>query len=698
MMYRANDTNVEGVCPKSKDLANSPIRMLLVIAAIVALAATPGALRAQSDDLATAERLNSQVVELYSAGHYREAIPLAQQVLTIYEKVLGPEHPNMAISLNNLALLYWSTGAYAQAEPLYKRALTIYEKVLGPEHPNTALSLANLATLSWERNRWSESFARTQRFLSIEESNAQRILLLGNESRKRAYADTLTDSTWAAVSFSLASHGKVPLAERLGLEVVLQRKGRVQDLMADVFAVARASLSASDREVFDAWREANAQLATLSFRGPEHMPLATYRERLEALREKAASLETRLSTRSAEFRSKVEAVTVESVQRALPAGSVLIEWLRYQPFNPKATGKKPRWGNPRYVAFVLKPEGPPVAVDIGEAQPIETLLSDLLAALRVRGTLVSKLARKLDAQLMQPLHPYLGNAERLLLSPDGQLNLLPFGVLRDEQGRYLVQQKGLIYLTSGRDLLRPASTVPSRQAPLVLAAPDFGPPGEFTPLPGTTAEAQALKTLLGLKDDGVLTGSRATEAVLKQAQGPRILHLATHGFFLADQPVKPETFSAARARGEQLLVPKGENPLLRSGLALAAANQLRSGGDDGILTAAEVTGLDLQGTELAVLSACETGVGKIHNGEGVYGLRRAFVLAGVRTQVVSLWKVDDAATKELMSDYYKRLNTGAGRSQALRSAQLAMLADPRRAHPYYWAAFVLIGEGAPMKR
>jgi CHAT domain-containing protein len=215
-------------------------------------------------------------------------------------------------------------------------------------------------------------------------------------------------------------------------------------------------------------------------------------------------------------------------------------------------------------------------------------------------------------------------------------------------------------------------------------------------LPGTAAEAQAVKDALQLDDHHVLTRRKATEGALRGLEGPRILHLATHGFFLADEGWDPRAGTPAFLGQERPVVPAGENPLLRSGLALAGANGLRSGEDDGILTALELAGLDLAGTELAVLSACETGVGQVRNGEGVYGLRRALVLAGVRTQVVSLWKVDDAATKDLMAAYYARLGAGAGRSQALRDAQLAMLDDPDRTHPYYWAAFVVIGEGTPL--
>jgi len=156
--------------------------------------------------------------------------------------------------------------------------------------------------------------------------------------------------------------------------------------------------------------------------------------------------------------------------------------------------------------------------------------------------------------------------------------------------------------------------------------------------------------------------------------------------------LRPVSFSA-----ETPPLPLGENPLLRSGLALAGANLRRSGdNDDGILTAAEAAQLDLRGTQLVVLSACETGLGDVQQGEGVYGLRRALVLAGAQAQLVSLWKVADAKTQALMVDYYERLLKGEGRSAALREAQLAMIANPATQHPYYWAAFVPIGNWTPL--
>jgi len=197
-----------------------------------------------------------------------------------------------------------------------------------------------------------------------------------------------------------------------------------------------------------------------------------------------------------------------------------------------------------------------------------------------------------------------------------------------------------------------------------------------------------------------LTGEQSTEKALKQTSGPNILHIATHGFFLKDIGA-----ATADTRGLGLLgegpttIPAArlENPLLRSGLALAGANQRKSGDDDGVLTAMEGAALDLWGTKLVVLSACNTGVGEVKNGDGVYGLRRALVLAGSESQVMSRWSVSDKGTRELMVAYYTALRQGQGRSEALRGVQLSMLKSKERRHPYYWASFIQSGEWANLE-
>jgi CHAT domain-containing protein len=194
----------------------------------------------------------------------------------------------------------------------------------------------------------------------------------------------------------------------------------------------------------------------------------------------------------------------------------------------------------------------------------------------------------------------------------------------------------------------------------------------------------------------VLTGPRATKAALKHLDAPSILHIATHGFFLRE--AGQEATQAPNAAGNGTRAVDAhlaiQNPLLRSGLALSGANLNRGAVDDGILTALEASNLNLWGTKLVTLSACDTGVGEVRNGEGVYGLRRAFFLAGAQTLVMSLWPVSDAVTREMMTAYYAGLKLGRGRGEALRQAQLAMLTRKNRRHPFYWASFIQAGEWA----
>jgi len=481
-----------------------------------------------------------------------------------------------------------------------------------------------------------------------------------------------------------------------------------------------------DQALWEQYVAVQTNWATLNLRGPGPLSTDQYRTRRAELEQEAEKITTKLSNRSSQFRAVLEPVTLTQVQQALPSHAVLLEWVRYHPFNPKAILKESRWGAPRYALYVLKPQGAPHIVDLGEADILEAQVTELLASVDRPGSLqgTQDLARNLYRRLLQPVQAHLSSAKQLLLSPDGQLNLLSFAVLQDFSGHYLADQFELTYLTSGRDLLRPAPLAKGSRLSLLVADPAFGTTTvttrkstspastrrsvdvdrgdlRFERLQGTAKEARDLGALLKLAPSQVLTQERATEAAVKQAKSPRILHLATHGFFLGDLPeVSPSVSRGATFDVDQRLpVPSGENPLLRSGLALAGANQRQSGNDDGLLTALEVANLDLSGTQVAVLSACKTAVGQVQNGEGVYGLRRALVLAGVRTQVVSLWKVDDTATQVFMGMYYRNVLGGMGRSAALQATQRKMRENQKRpawAHPYYWAAFVVIGDASPL--
>ena len=669
----------------------------------------------------TALALNNLALLYRDIGAYAKAAPLLQRALAIYEKVLGPEHPSTALALNNLALLYHATGAYAKAELLLQRALAIREKVLGPEHPDTALALINLAALRWAMDDAAAALPLLERSQVIEKKNVDRFLLTGSESRKQAYLHQLLGQTFVSISVSLALSGQ--RATRLGVTSVLQTKGRVLDAMSDSLGRLRQSAKPSDRALLDELTALAQHQSTLNYQGLGNLQPESYRQRLQELDSMQERLETELSKRSAEFRQQVVPVTLAAVQAAIPKGAALVEWSRYRPFDPKVKNQQSQWGTPRYVAYVLKPNGEPATVDVGDAESIEQLIHDFRTGLaEPASTYVKEVAQELSEKLVKPLLPFLRNTDRLLVSPDGALNLIPLGALVDERGQYLASKVGITYLTSGRDLLRLEATSVGKGEAVIVADPAYGAGAAvvakceisersthstdldrggmiFQALSGTAEEAKTLKTLLKVPDRSVLTQAKATEDQFKQLHGPRILHVATHGFFLKDNELpaaalKPITFSQ-----DQITAPVGENPLLRSGLALAGANLRRSGEkDDGILTAAEVAQMDLRGTQLVVLSACETGVGDVQNGEGVYGLRRALVLAGAESQVTSLWKVADEATKDLMVDYYQRLLKGEGRSEALWNAQLTMMKSKDRSHPYYWAAFVPIGDWRPLAK
>lgn len=665
-----------------------------------------------------ASSLNDLAVLYQARGDYVRAEPLYQRALRIWEKALGPENSRAATSLASLALLYQAKGDYAKAEPLFQRALAIWEKAFGPEHPDVAKLLNNLANLYSARDNFSKAVSFRLRASTVSERNLGLNIMTGSERQKLAYLATLAGESDQIVSLHVRSMPSDSTALSLALTTILQRKGRALDAMTNILAVLRRRADPQNQPLFDQLQETTSKLARLGLNGPERITTAEYQQQIRALEEKKEKLESDISVRSSEFRTQLHQVTLAAVQAEIPDKATLIEFFAYHPFDTKHPKEKEAFGTSRYVAYVLQQRGEVQWVDLGETTVIDAAVENLRQALRnPKRTDVKRQARKVDQMVMQPLRPLLGTSRRILLSPDSVLNLVPFAALVDEQKQFLIQHYTFTYLTSGRDLLRLQTKQESKSVAVVLADPAFdGQPmtdglaqrdikpvhdgSQFVPqiidfasakfelLPGAAGEARALKQLL--PDARVLTREEATEAALKQTSRPRLLHIATHGFFL---PYLKLNGSDSR-NGETVASTPLENPLLRSGLALAGANQRKSGDNDGIVTALEVAGLDLWGTKLVVLSACNTGVGDVRNGDGVYGLRRALVLAGSESQVMSLWKVSDQGTKELMVEYYKRLLRGEGRGEGLRQVQLRMLKNPKRSHPFYWASFIQSGEWA----
>jgi CHAT domain-containing protein/Tfp pilus assembly protein PilF len=674
-----------------------------------------------------AQSLNNLAILYRVKGDYAKAEQFHQRALAIWEQKLGPAHRNVAESLGDLAYLYCAKGDYTKAELLYQRALAIKEMTRGSDHPHVAQTLNDLSALYAAKGDIAQAVAYQSRAIGISERNIIYNLRTGSERQKLAYLATFSAQASLTISLHVRYAPDDPTAAGLAATTILQRKGRTLDAMSSSLAVLRQNFNPQDRALLDRLNDATAQLARLVLGGPKNIATAEHEKEIKTLEEEKETLEAKISRRSAEFRANSQSITLAAVQAAIPANAVLIEFASYQPFNANAIGDDREYGAPRYVAYILRREGEIKWQELGDAKTIDGAIAALRTAFSdPKRRDLKRLARALDKKVMQPLRALLGDAEQILVSPDGALNLIPFEALVNKQGQYLIEQYSFTYLTSGRDLLRLQVERARRNDPLVIADPMFGERDQlakadvpqrrlarmrlrqsvtassdrssvyFAPLIGTELEAREIKSLF--PEAEVLLGEQATEASLKQAVAPRILHIATHGFFLEDRPIRIEGIRGLDSmrddgglRGLSADV-KIENPLLRSGLALAGANRRTGGDDDGILTALETTGLNLWGTQLVVLSACDTGVGVVRTGEGVYGLRRALVLAGSETQVMSLWPVRDYATQRLMKAFYAGLKQGQGRGEALRNVKLTTMRQRGTEHPFYWAGFIQSGK------
>lgn len=616
---------------------------------------------------------------------YARALDYDIRALAIRERILGPDHADVASLLNNMGTLYHLTGDDTRALPLFSRALEIREKTVSPYHTGTLNSLSNIARTYAAIGEIDQAIAYERRAAAIVDKQLDLNLAIGSERQKLAFVRGNAGRTDRTISLHLNQAPRAADAARLAALVLLQRKGRVQDAMTDLYAAIRQRVAdPHDRALLDQLNATRAELAEIAVNGADPSRAGRHRSvaELEAQREQ---LETVLSEHSAEFRAGTQAVTLEAVQAALPENAALIEFAVFRPFDPYAD----TFGPAHYAAYVVRRRGVPTGIDLGEAATLDKTLDALRSALRTPGSDdVKARAHVVYRVVIGPLRESLGNATHLILSPDGALNLVPFEALVDEHGAFLIERYATSYVTSGRDLLRmQISHLPSTP-PVILADPYFGEPARrtaaappyFAPLAATGLEAEAIKKFF--PDATLLVGGEATKIRLQQVKAPTILHIASHGFF-RDEGLHVEATAAPAA-----------NPLLRSGLALAGANQSPDGSSDGILTALEASGLDLWGTRLVTLSACDTGVGVVRNGEGVYGLRRAFVLAGAETVVMNLWPVSDYVARDVVVAYYAGLHAGLGRGEALRNAKLLMMKRRNREHPYFWAGLIASGEWA----
>ena len=638
---------------------------------------------------------------------YQRALPLLQRALEIREKALGLDDLLVAESLENLAELYNAQGNYQEAIPLLQRALEIREKALGSNHTSVIENLKKLATLRSLQGDLQGAIESQTLVLEIQEQNLQQSLSVGSELQKRARLASVSSETSVILSLHLQSSPNDRKVARLALTTILRRKGRILQELTTSQNILRQGGQPKSEALLIERSQVSQELSDLQYLNNQNEISSEDRIRITRLESRLQQLEDLVSQQGSEIKPQSQTVTVKEIQSLIPPDTALVEFAIYRPFDPKEES----FGAPRYAAYVLHADGQLQGIDLGNADAIDETITDFRWATRnptVPIHQVKRHARELDTRVMEPVRNLLGNTNNILLSPDNALYLIPFEALVNEPGNYLVETHTINYLSSGQDLRRLKPATLNNTAPMVMGDPYFGRPdisvrpqsqaisnrsdalrsprsltqNAFPPLPGTREEAENVASILGVKP---LTGIQATEAALKKAKSPFVLHVATHGFFFGT----PKTISEQTSSDSNLL--------LSSGLVLAGVKHGQSGKDEnGFLTALEVSNLNLAGTQLVVLSACDTGLGHISTGEGVYGLRRAFVMAGANAQLTSLWKVQDTATKDLMLMYYQNLVKRLGRNEALRQTKLDMLQSEQYHHPYYWASFIASGNWEPI--
>jgi tetratricopeptide (TPR) repeat protein/CHAT domain-containing protein len=688
----------------------------------------------------------------WAIGGHTAALPLYQQACEITRTALGEAHPQHATSLNNLAVLYHALGDRDSALKHHQQALDIRRTALGENHPDYAQSLKNLADLYAATGRIPEAIALTVQAAHIEEQFVGQIFSFGSERQRDAILERVRYTLDLLLSLVTSDPMTPREAVLQALDAVLRRKG----LGAEALATQRLGiLRGKHPHLEHKLREHTAlsrQIAQATYAGPGAEGIAAHRALLTAWTARKDRLESELAGQIPEMKleRRPSAANRCAVASALPEGAVLAEFVRFEFIDFQADAAREE--KSRYLAFLL-PAGAPDDVrmiDLGDANRINGAIDRFRANLIAAGRDLTwssdwgsqaNSAADLTAgrAARQAVFDPLGLAPRvharLVVAPDGDLTRLPFGVLPNDDGTLIGDDYLVSYVTSGRDVLRFGAEPAGRRAPaIVVADPDFDYGGgtarpessgahssgrrsrdigrlafPIRRLPGTRKEGIEVAALLRITP---WLDAKALEGRIKsECRSPSILHLATHGFFLEDQHDEKRRW--LRTLGfrvgdlsdveAKVFGSVGENPMLRSGLILAGVNHWHATkqplpeAEDGLLLAEDVAGLELVDTELVVLSACDTGLGEVRTGDGVYGLQRAFVAAGAKALIMSLWKVPDEPTRELMAHFYQCLLVNRqGKAEALHNAQIAMKA--KYSCPSYWGAFVCLGDPGPLSR
>jgi CHAT domain-containing protein/Flp pilus assembly protein TadD len=629
--------------------------------------------------------LCNQLSTLYmQMGKYDLVEALLKKSEKIYKSKFTEESPPYAKVQNDLGTFYRVKKDYGKAEGALTKALGIRQRTLSENHPDYVKSLENLGILYWKMGDLPKAYPLLKDAMQKSLSFIHNYFPPMSEAEKTKYWDVLQPRFQRFYNYAIEASATNPAV----LEDVYNYQIATKALLLNsTNKIKKAILASGDKKLIADYLSWISQKETLArYYALSREELSQQKIDLTELEKQSNDMERSLSSRSTDFTQAyaTEEITYQKVQAQLQPAEALIEVIRVRQFDEDFTD------DARYMVLVLTKEKPtPQLIVLENGKKMDSYYAKLY-----KNTILQRLDDETSyEQYWSKIDPLVAGKKTLYLSPDGVYNQLNVNTLKPaEGGDYVIKKYNVVVIGNSKDLMAIKTRKPARtkKDAFLLGFPDYG--GNAVALPGTKVEIDQINKIL--KTSGYLTSQQtqkeASEAKIKSQKSPTLMHIATHGYFLADADLKGGDALGIDADNAK------DNPLLRSGLLLAGmpsptqqqAPDLQSN-DNGILTAYEAMNLSLEGTELIVLSACETGLGDVRAGEGVYGLQRAFLVAGANALVMSLWKVDDAATQQLMTSFYTQWAKTGNKSQAFKQAQLQLMT--KYPEPYFWGAFVMMG-------
>ncbi len=605
-----------------------------------------------------------------------------KQSAQIYSDRFGKENPNYAKVLNDLGNFYRMQGRFAEAEQNLAQSLSIRSSALDTNHPDYVKSQEDLAILYWKKGDLTKAGEGYKIAMDKSLDFIARYFPPMSEAEKTKYWDVLHPRFQRFYNYCLEANATNPAIVQTLYNYQMATKGL---LLNSTNKIKKAIFASGNNELikdYVAWLDKKETLARYYSLAKED--LTEQKIDLAGLEKEANDMERSLSQRSSDFSQGYSAglQTFGQVAAVLGDQEAAIEFIRIRAFDKDFTADS------KYAALILtKGATSPALVVLDNGNQLETRYAKFF-----RNSIQQKSAdpHSYD-QFWARIEPALAGKKTLYISADGVYNQISLNTLKKTGGDYLLNRYDIVLVGNSKDViaLKNQKPVAAKKNAFLLGFPDYGGDAVVA-LPGTKTEIENIAKIL--KAGGYQTTpylqKTATEAMIKTMKGPALVHIATHGYFQAD--VEEETIGVHQENAKN-------NPLLRSGLLLAGASPTIKGevmpnlesNDNGVLTAYEAMNLSLDGTDLIILSACETGLGDVRAGEGVYGLQRSFLVAGAKAMVMSLWKVDDAATQALMTNFYTNLAKGGSKAKAFKQAQLQLMTKYKE--PYYWGAFVMMG-------